>query len=295
MSQEITSVLFLVLVVGLSQAQYRWYRPANFRPFHNQFPPMFQQQNIPQRNLGFGQMNPRFMGFQAPLFGQHNQNGQDATDYHASSGQQQPGTDRQDTKFNMPRPTLYPGDRKPVNQGFQAAANQENPTIRLSDTTEKMKVATPQTDACTYVVCPKGTLCSSHPGQCTNLPCPQYAACEKIKAIESCSEPLVIGGCTYNYEHFFFNSTSGKCEKFIYTGCDGNNNRFATEKQCEQVCVPSKKLCHLDKETGPCRAAKPRWYFEQASQSCKEFIFGGCKGNSNNFNTNSECMKVCGN
>ncbi|ESP03042.1 hypothetical protein LOTGIDRAFT_110579, partial [Lottia gigantea] len=53
------------------------------------------------------------------------------------------------------------------------------------------------------------------------------------------------------------------------------------------------KLCHLAMESGPCRAAKPRWYFDQGKQTCVEYIYGGCRGNSNNFETKAECMRTC--
>ncbi|KAF7632451.1 hypothetical protein Mgra_00008146 [Meloidogyne graminicola] len=39
--------------------------------------------------------------------------------------------------------------------------------------------------------------------------------------------------------------------------------------------------CYLPKIVGPCKAYFTRWWFNNGV--CKEFIYGGCKGNDNNF------------
>ncbi|ESP03041.1 hypothetical protein LOTGIDRAFT_110654, partial [Lottia gigantea] len=67
----------------------------------------------------------------------------------------------------------------------------------------------------------------------------------EIQAIDSCEQPLVTGNCAYKYNSYYYNSFTGKCLPFIYTGCDGNNNRFSTLEQCQQVCVPSKNALFL--------------------------------------------------
>lgn len=45
--------------------------------------------------------------------------------------------------------------------------------------------------------------------------------------------------------------------------------------------------------TGPCRAVMPRWYFDLAQGKCVHFIYGGCGGNRNNFESEDYCMAVC--
>lgn len=52
-------------------------------------------------------------------------------------------------------------------------------------------------------------------------------------------------------------------------------------------------VCRLGPDTGPCMAAFPRWYFDQESQSCKQFTYGGCNGNGNNFKTVIDCQEMC--
>ena len=53
--------------------------------------------------------------------------------------------------------------------------------------------------------------------------------------------------------------------------------------------------CHLPPVTGFCRAAFRRFYFNSETGECHTFIFGGCGGNENNFETMEECMKTCSN
>ncbi|KAG7321931.1 hypothetical protein KOW79_014789 [Hemibagrus wyckioides] len=51
--------------------------------------------------------------------------------------------------------------------------------------------------------------------------------------------------------------------------------------------------CLLEKAVGHCRAAFPRFYYSVSDQTCKMFVYGGCGGNSNNFNTKEECENAC--
>jgi hypothetical protein len=52
--------------------------------------------------------------------------------------------------------------------------------------------------------------------------------------------------------------------------------------------------CSLPAETGRCRAAIPRYYHDSASGTCKQFTYGGCDGNANNFETQQACERACG-
>ena len=52
-------------------------------------------------------------------------------------------------------------------------------------------------------------------------------------------------------------------------------------------------ICKLPKVTGPCRARIPRWYFNYKTKRCERFIYGGCRGNKNNFRSLSSCQKKC--
>ena len=52
-------------------------------------------------------------------------------------------------------------------------------------------------------------------------------------------------------------------------------------------------ICNLPSETGLCKAYFPRYYFDEAAGECREFIYGGCGGNANNFETLAECQTTC--
>lgn len=54
-----------------------------------------------------------------------------------------------------------------------------------------------------------------------------------------------------------------------------------------------KAVCTLEAETGPCRASMPRWHFDMSQKKCVRFIYGGCAGNRNNFDSEEYCMAVC--
>ena len=53
------------------------------------------------------------------------------------------------------------------------------------------------------------------------------------------------------------------------------------------------KYCSLDKMTGPCRAYMPSYYYDQSQGKCLRFIYGGCGGNGNRFQTVEDCEKQC--
>ena len=52
-------------------------------------------------------------------------------------------------------------------------------------------------------------------------------------------------------------------------------------------------ICKLPKVTGPCRARIPRWYFNDKTKRCERFIYGGCRGNKNNFKSLAGCQGKC--
>ncbi|XP_048588426.1 uncharacterized protein LOC5502690 isoform X2 [Nematostella vectensis] len=52
-------------------------------------------------------------------------------------------------------------------------------------------------------------------------------------------------------------------------------------------------ICKMPAAAGPCRAAMPQWYYNFKRHRCIRFIYGGCGGNPNNFDTKNECKSAC--
>ncbi|XP_058156501.1 tissue factor pathway inhibitor isoform X3 [Dasypus novemcinctus] len=46
-------------------------------------------------------------------------------------------------------------------------------------------------------------------------------------------------------------------------------------------------------DNGPCRAMITRFFFNIHTQQCEDFIYGGCEGNQNQFESLEECKEKC--
>ncbi|KAM3174677.1 hypothetical protein ACTXT7_010053 [Hymenolepis weldensis] len=51
-----------------------------------------------------------------------------------------------------------------------------------------------------------------------------------------CRVPIATGNCFARIISYGYNSRTGRCEQFFYTGCLGNENRFETYEECERTC-----------------------------------------------------------
>ncbi|KFW85548.1 Amyloid-like 2, partial [Manacus vitellinus] len=74
------------------------------------------------------------------------------------------------------------------------------------------------------------------------------------------------------------------------TPTEPSNDKAVAEKE---VSSDMKSVCSQEALTGPCRAVMPRWYFDPNKRKCIRFIYGGCGGNRNNFESEEYCMAVC--
>lgn len=73
--------------------------------------------------------------------------------------------------------------------------------------------------------------------------------------------------------------------------CDKYDDGY---KNLQDLDIPNNKArCVEIPDTGSCRANFPRWYYDPESRTCMAFTYGGCGGNSNNFKSESDCIKFC--
>lgn len=68
--------------------------------------------------------------------------------------------------------------------------------------------------------------------------------------MDVCKEPNWMRNCIgRGPENWSFNSKTGKCEKFKYTGCEGTANNFPTRNKCVRACETGTKFGKFIKST----------------------------------------------
>ena len=60
-----------------------------------------------------------------------------------------------------------------------------------------------------------------------------------------------------------------------------------------EECELEADLCSLPPVTGLCLAYFRRYFYNKMSEQCEQFVYGGCGGNDNNFETVEECEARC--
>ncbi|XP_071034517.1 actinia tenebrosa protease inhibitors-like isoform X1 [Parasteatoda tepidariorum] len=114
----------------------------------------------------------------------------------------------------------------------------------------------------------------------------------------ACQQDKEVGTCDQNFSRFFYNMEISQCQEFIYAGCRGNSNNFQDLEDCEAVCqtdIVSRLpfACQQDKAVGPCDQNLARFFYNRDTAQCQEFIYGGCEGNDNNFQSLEDCKEIC--
>uniref|UniRef100_A0A8C5HGJ6 Amyloid-beta A4 protein n=1 Tax=Gouania willdenowi TaxID=441366 RepID=A0A8C5HGJ6_GOUWI len=66
-----------------------------------------------------------------------------------------------------------------------------------------------------------------------------------------------------------------------------------TTTTTESVEEVVRAVCWAPADSGACHDMLERWYFAPEKGSCVPFLFGGCGGNRNNFDSEEYCLAVC--
>ncbi|XP_047512899.1 papilin-like isoform X1 [Pieris napi] len=117
--------------------------------------------------------------------------------------------------------------------------------------------------------------------------------CGFYQDINVCSYPKDSGPCHEAVEKVYYNSEKARCENFTYGGCRGSPNRFSSIEECNYICRPHANPCQLNPDVGGCTDQIAQWYYNEIEDKCFKFIYSGCKGNSNRFQTQEDCEKKC--
>ncbi|KAL5286766.1 hypothetical protein ACFFRR_008027 [Megaselia abdita] len=81
--------------------------------------------------------------------------------------------------------------------------------------------------------------------------------------------------------------------EYIPSETENSSELNVTHNQKQKPILQPENLCKMPMRKGVCRALIPRWSYDSRTKECREFKFGGCDGNENNFRTKKLCMKTC--
>ncbi|KAJ6651565.1 hypothetical protein lerEdw1_020838, partial [Lerista edwardsae] len=159
--------------------------------------------------------------------------------------------------------------------------------------------------------------------KCCSFGCGRKCAVAEEGNVGGCREPCVFGACVAAPGHDSVALSAsealspsstlvpehpGVClkKKVVQTfapcndTCADDRDCPLAQKCCFTGCRRScldpvrRELCQLPPETGPCKMNIKRYYYSPAQKKCREFTYGGCRGNSNNFKTKEACEEACG-
>ena len=105
-------------------------------------------------------------------------------------------------------------------------------------------------------------------------------------------------------DDYYYDESTQRCNNYPWSECmpRGRGQGFTSRNECERTCAIHHSVqsrsnyadpCMQPKEKGTCRASFKRFHFNVDSGMCEEFLYGGCAGNANNFETKRDCEVMC--
>jgi len=94
---------------------------------------------------------------------------------------------------------------------------------------------------------------------------------------------------TFSTQLFYFTLSTFFILKTLLLTCFFCVNVFCTAQRIDETSGS----CLLPIDIGPCIAHQLRWHYDITTGTCRQFHYGGCLGNANNFNTSQECLTIC--
>jgi hypothetical protein len=58
-----------------------------------------------------------------------------------------------------------------------------------------------------------------------------------------CEQPMDVGPCDAAIPRWYYDADSGQCERFVWGGCQANENNFLRKADCEAKCDPCEADC----------------------------------------------------
>lgn len=110
---------------------------------------------------------------------------------------------------------------------------------------------------------------------------------------ESCSLQPEVGPCFAAVPQWYHDIATGKCDEFVWGGCQGNRNKFNTLAACERMCGVKPETCLLPPDAGTGSIPQGRSFYDPVDRLCKTFLYYGFGGNANNFFDNGDCEFAC--
>ncbi|XP_074140708.1 tissue factor pathway inhibitor 2 [Sminthopsis crassicaudata] len=112
-----------------------------------------------------------------------------------------------------------------------------------------------------------------------------------------CLLPPDEGPCRALIPSFYYDRQLQKCRPFIYGGCEGNDNIFDTQDDCQEACgwiprVP--KICRQEVNGTEPVGHREQYFFNLSSMACERLLLGGARGSHNRFPDAAACESFCG-